>query len=172
LRSRWTATGFYRPTVQTVGIVSRMEQPGRSEHAKRDNAAGAPIRGQGAGASDLARSDTGAEMLVAELADPDHKRGAYAMLAYGVRAGMAVPPELLAKALQSANIDLGDEDGRVRASARTYVSAVMKLGVDAAIAMDKVARLDEGGVTESVQLSLMPPRIARIQNEHSDPGAK
>jgi len=97
----------------------------------------------------------GGSLIERDLADPHRKRGTYAILERAVRTGMDMPADTLKAAVGTAIRDMNHNDRRIVARAREFLLAVQRHSVEAAIALDKIERLDDPhGVTDRSALTI------------------
>lgn len=96
----------------------------------------------------------GGTLIERDLADPHRKRGTYAILERAVSTGMDMPADTLKAAVGTAIRDMNHNDRRIVARAREFLLAVQKHSVEAAIALDKIERLDGGQDTDRATLSI------------------
>lgn len=108
-----------------------------------------------------------------DLADGNRKRSTYVMLQRAINSAMDLPEGTLKAAAGTAIRDLNDKDGRVRARAREFLLKLQDSGVAAAIGLDKIERLDDGGPTDILKtlapdVSERAASIARLADDCED----
>lgn len=103
----------------------------------------------------------GSSQVLADLGDRRHKRETYMMLSRAVQTGLAMPADTLKAAVSTAIKDMSEAAPSTRARAREFLLSVQKHSVDAAIALDKIERLDEGKPTERHDVSVQQREAVR-----------
>lgn len=103
-----------------------------------------------------------AEHLTAEIVDPKRVRSSLRTLQRAVENGWEVPQNLIQAAPLIVGTILSDRNmsAAARLRAAEVLSAMVRDRVNAAIALDRIERLDEGSATERVEIS--PEVRARV----------
>ena len=103
-----------------------------------------------------------AEPLTAEIVDPKRVRSSLRTLQRAVENGWEVPQNLIQAAPLIVGTILSDRNmsAAARLRAAEVLSAMVRDRVNAAIALDRIERLDEGSATERVEIS--PEVRARV----------
>lgn len=99
--------------------------------------------------------------ILDDLEDDHRKRGTYRMLERALRAGLDMPETVMTAAVNTAIKDMAEKDGRIRARAREFLLAVQTKSVEAAIALDKIDRLDGDKPTDRLHISAEDEELAK-----------
>ena len=98
-----------------------------------------------------------------------HKRETYMMIERAMKDGAEMPPDTMKAAIGSAIRDMAATQGSTRSRARRFLLAVQKQSVEAAIALDKIERLDGGQPTDIIEVESRIEKLARqIDGDYED----
>ena len=104
--------------------------------------------------------------LIDDLNSRRHARETYMMLARAVKDGADMPEGTMKAAVGTAIKDMAEAAPSTRARAREFLLSVRKHSVDAAIALDKIERLDSGQNTEQVGVNIQS-KLKRLHDPAS-----